>query len=68
VINSEIPLSHPSEYYVTCDHCNSVPCDWSTYGREIIEHVTGIYNDIIDAKDNKRNKQLHVFVIQLSLP
>jgi hypothetical protein len=61
VINSEIPLSHPSEQHVTCDHCNSVPCDWSTYEREIIEHVTGMYNDIIDAKDNKRNKQLLLF-------
>jgi hypothetical protein len=64
----EIPLSHPSEQQVTCDHCNGVPCDWYMYGREIIELVTGMYNDTIDAKDNKRNNQMRFFVIKLSLP
>jgi hypothetical protein len=36
------------------------------YERENIEHVTRMSNNNINAKDNKRNKHLCFFLIQLS--
>jgi hypothetical protein len=38
---------------VTCENCNSQPCDWTKFGPEIITHLTVNYVGYFMEEDGK---------------
>ena len=56
---SDIKEEKMEEREVVCLRCGSTPCEWITYGKDIIKGGQEMYSEEEDVENNKKRKAMY---------